>query len=290
MSTLRRIHVYPLKSAGGTSPASAEVTWRGLRRDREFMLVRPDGRHLSQREVPRMALLRPVFDGRRLVVDALDAVTPLVVEARADGDVREVTVHGAPCGGVDQGDEAADWFGALLDVECRLMRFTGRREARSGGGTLRYADAYPFLVISAESLRELNSRLEDPLPMNRFRPNLVVEGLGAFGEDAVRFLRIGDVEIELVRPCKRCVITTTDQDSGVRGREPLRTLATYRARELDGGGRGVVFGQHGIPRTTGTIAVGDAVSAAREAPAGTAYARTGHAGELAGEEANFGTR
>jgi uncharacterized protein len=114
-------------------------------------------------------------------------------------------------------------------------------------------------VISAESLRDLNSRLDDPLPMNRFRPNVVVEGLGPFGEDSARFLRIGEVEIELVRPCARCVITTTDQDSGVRGREPLRTLAAFRTRELDGGGRGVVFGQNGIPRTTGTIAVGDSV-------------------------------
>lgn len=262
---LRALNVYPLKSAGGTSLGSAEVTWRGIRHDREFMLVRPDGRHLSQREVPRMALLRPTFDGRRLVVDALDAVTPLAVEARADGDVREVTVHGTPCGGVDQGDEAADWFGALLDVECRLVRFTGRRESRTGGGTLRYADGYPLLVISAESLRELNSRLDDPLPMNRFRPNVVVEGLGAFGEDSARLLRIGEVEIELVRPCTRCVITTTDQDSGVRGREPLRTLATFRSRELDDGRRGVIFGQNGVPRTTGTITVGDTVSEARQA-------------------------
>jgi uncharacterized protein len=265
--TVRALHVYPLKSAGGTSLTSADVTPTGISGDREFMLIRPDGRHLSQREVPRMALLRPRHDGRRLVVDAPDAVTPLVVEACADGHVREVTVHGTPCEGVDQGDEAAGWFGALLDVECRLVRFTGRRETRTAGGTLRYADGYPLLVISVEPLRDLNSRLEDPLPMNRFRPSIVVEGLGAFGEDSVRFLRIGEVEIELVGPCVRCMIITTDQDSGLRGREPLRTLAAFRTRELDGGGRGVTFGQNGIPRTAGTIAVGDSVTRLAANPA-----------------------
>jgi uncharacterized protein len=263
MITIRALHVYPLKSAGGTPLTRADVTPEGIRHDRELMLVRPDGRHLSQREVPRMALLRPAYDGRRLVVDALDAVTPLVLEPRADGHVREVTVHGTPCGGVDQGDEAADWFGALLDVECRLVRFTGRRATRTAGGTLRYADGYPLLVISAESLRALNSRLDAPLPMNRFRPNIVIEGLGAFGEDAMRFLRLGDVQIELVGPCIRCAIITTDQDSGVRGPEPLRTLATFRTRTLDGGGRGVIFGQNGIPRTAGTVAVGDTVDTVR---------------------------
>ncbi|MFL5910847.1 MAG: MOSC domain-containing protein [Gaiellaceae bacterium] len=257
---VRRLGVYPLKGGGGTWVTSAEVTATGFRHDREFMLVRPGGAHLSQREIARMALLRPEFDGGKLVVDAIDAVTPLVHEIRAEGPVRDVTVHGRPCQGIDQGDEAADWFSALLDTDCRLVRFAGRRATPLGGGTVAYADGYPLHVVSLESLADLNSRLEDPLPVNRFRPNIVLEGLGAWGEDAVERLWIGEVEIELVRPCIRCVVTTTDQNSGVRGPEPLRTLATYRIRRLDDGSRGMIFGQNGIPRTLGTIHAGDPVS------------------------------
>ncbi|GLY78574.1 MOSC domain-containing protein [Actinoallomurus iriomotensis] len=260
-AVVRELTVYPLKSGGGTGLTTAEVTPTGIRYDREFILIRPDGARLSQREVPRMARLRPSYDGQKLVVDALDAVTPLVHEARSDGPLREVRLPRTTCQGVDQGDEAADWFGALLDVECRLVRFAGRRETSRGGGTVAYADGYPLLVISAESLADLNGRLDEPLPMDRFRPSIVVEGLGPFGEDSVRRLWIGPVEIELVRACDRCVITTTDQETGLRGREPLRTLATYRTARDEDGSRGVFFGQNGIPRTCGTIRVGDTVRA-----------------------------
>lgn len=262
-AVVRELNVYPLKSGGGTTLMGAEVTPTGIRHDREFVLIRPDGARLSQREVPRMARLRPSYDGQKLVVDAMDAVTPLVHEARSDGPLRDVRLPATTCQGIDQGDEAADWFGALLDVECRLVRFTGRRETSRGGGTVAYADGYPLLVISAESLADLNGRLEEPLPMNRFRPSIVVEGLRAFGEDSVERLWIGSVEIDLVKPCDRCVITTTDQETGLRGREPLRTLATYRTKPKDGGGQAVFFGQNGIPRTFGTIRVGDAVETAR---------------------------
>jgi uncharacterized protein YcbX len=261
-AVVRRLFVYPLKSGGGTRLESAEVTPTGFRFDREFMLTRPGGAHLSQRELPRMALLSPSYDGEKLVVDALDAVTPLVHRAHLDGPFLDVTVHNRPCQGVDQGDEAADWFNALLDTDCRLVRFAGRRPSTTGGGTVTYVDDFPLLVTSVESLAELNSRLEEPLPMNRFRPNIVIEGLGPWGEDEVIRLTIGAVEIELVKPCARCVITTTDQETALRGREPLRTLATYRTRRLYDGRRGVIFGQNGIPRALGTIRVGDPVEAA----------------------------
>lgn len=260
-AVVRGLYVYPLKSGGGTRLTSAEVTPTGFRHDREFALIRPDGARLSQREVARMATLRPSYDGVTLYVDALGAVTPLVHETSAGGPVRDVRMPAGVCQGVDQGDEAAGWFSALLATECRLVRFTGRRETSRGGGVVAFADGYPLLVISAESLDDLNARLEAPLPMNRFRPSLVVEGLGPYGEDSVKSLRIGAVEIEPIKPCSRCVITTTDQDSGVRGREPLRTLAKYRTRRKDDGSQVVDFGQNAIPRTFGTIRVGDEVVA-----------------------------
>jgi uncharacterized protein YcbX len=260
-AVVSRLYAYPLKSAGGSRLTTAELTPTGFAHDREFMLTRPDGRHLSQRELPHMALLRVSYDGSTLVVDAVDAVTPLVHQVRTASPAWDITLFGEPCQGVDQGEDAADWFSALLHADCRLVRFAGRRETSRGGGTVTYADGYPLHVISAESLEDLNSRLDDPLPMDRFRPSIVLEGLGAYGEDSVKLLRIGDVEIELIEPCRRCVITTTDQTSGARGHEPLRTLATYRLRRTSDGKRGAMFGQNGIPRRLGTIRTGDLVRA-----------------------------
>lgn len=261
-TVVRGLYVYPLKSGGGTRLTTAEVTPTGIRHDREFALIRPDGVRLTQRESARMATLRPSYDGAELFVDARDAVTPLVHEVR-EGPVRDVRLSSRKiCQGVDQGDEAAGWFSALLDVECRLVRFTGRRETTRGGGLVTFNDGYPLLVISAESLDDLNARLDEPVPMNRFRPSIVVEGLGPFGEDEVDLLRAGDgVEIELIKGCDRCVIVTTDQESGRRGREPLRTLASYRTGHKDDGRRAVFFGRHAIPRAFGMIRTGDTVIA-----------------------------
>ena len=256
---VRELNVFPLKSAGGTSLDEAHVTAGGLRHDRQFMLVRPDQRHLSQREAPRLALLRPGYDGAKLTVDAPDAVTPLVHEP-TDGPAVNVSVHRQHCQGVDQGDEAADWFSAYLDTDCRLVRFSGVRHTERGGGTFAFADEYPLLVLSLESLHDLNQRLTEPLPMNRFRPNIVLDGLGPYGEDTVSTLRIGDVEIDLIAPCGRCVITTIDQDTGVRAKEPLRTLATYRTQTFNGE-RQIMFGRHAVPRTFGTITTQDTVTA-----------------------------
>jgi uncharacterized protein YcbX len=253
--TLTELNAYPLKSGGGTALRSAELTPRGLPFDREFMLVTPEGRFLSQRDHARMALMRPSYDGTVLTVDAPGAPR-LVHKAADEGEVREVSVQRSQCQGVDQGDEAAAWFGDLLGADCRLVRFTGLRPTSRGGGEVMFADGYPLLVISAESLADLNARLDEPLPMNRFRPSLVVEGLGPYGEDEVRLLRVGETVIEMVKPCTRCVITTTDQRTAERGREPLRTLASYRTRD-----RGIQFGQNCVPRVLGTLRVGDPVEA-----------------------------
>ncbi|SFP02377.1 MOSC domain-containing protein [Actinomadura madurae] len=251
--TLTELNVYPLKSGAVTALRTAELTARGLPFDREFMLVTPEGRFLSQRDLARMALLRPSYDGEILTVDA-PGVSPLVHKASDVGEVRDVTVQRKECQGVDQGDEAAAWFSELFDIDCRLVRFTGHRPTSRGGGEVMFADGYPLLVISAESLDDLNAHLDEPLPMNRFRPSLVVEGLGPFGEDDVRLLRVGETVIEMVKPCNRCVITTTDQKTAERGREPLRTLASYRNRD-----RGILFGQNCVPRVLGTLTVGDPI-------------------------------
>jgi uncharacterized protein YcbX len=253
------LNVFPIKSAGAVALTAAELTPDGLRHDREFMVVRPDGRHLSQREVPELALLRPSFDGVKLTVRTPLAPAPLVCEV-ADGPALDVTVHRRPCQGVDQGDEAAAWFSGALGLPCRLVRFTGTRPTMLGGGTLTYADGYPVSVLSAESLDDLNRRTGGRLPMARFRPNIVLRGLGPYGEDAVTGLRGHQAVIELIRPCGRCVIINTDQETARRSPEPLRALAGYRTERF-AGAREIMFGRLGIPRTLGTLHVGEELTA-----------------------------
>ncbi|GAA3236738.1 MOSC domain-containing protein [Actinocorallia longicatena] len=256
MTTVTGLNVYPIKSGSGTALSSAEVTPLGFRHDREFMLIDSDGTMLTQRAHPRMALLDVGYDGRLLTVG------DLVHRPVDDGPLIETSVWKDPVTAIDQGEEAATWFSAFLDLKCRLVRFTGHRPTGSGGQTA-FADGYPVLVISQESLDDLNDRLaergEDALPMNRFRPNLVLSGLGPFGEDGVRRIRIGEVELDVVKPCGRCVLTTVDQATGVKGREPLRTLAGYRAQVYEGD-RQIMFGQNAVPRTTGTLHLGESVT------------------------------
>jgi uncharacterized protein YcbX len=233
------LNIFPIKSAGAVPVVQAELTRDGLRHDREFMLVRPDGRHLSQREVPGLALLRPDYDGGKLIVHTPLAAAPLVCEA-LDGPALDVTVHRRPCQGMDQGDEAAGWFSETLGLACRLVALVS--------------------VLSDESLDDLNRRMDARLPMARFRPNIVLHGLGPYGEDPVTRLRGDGVEIELIRPCGRCVIINTDQDTARRSPEPLRALARYRAERF-GGTREIMFGRLGVPRALGTLRVGDELAA-----------------------------
>ncbi|WP_123669551.1 MOSC domain-containing protein [Actinocorallia herbida] len=254
MITVTGLNVHPLKSGSATPVHAADLLETGLRHDREFMLVDAEGRFLSQRKHPRMALLRTAYDGVALDVNGFHhkAVGP------DGGPVVDVTVHGKPCQGVDQGAEAAGFFSDFMGMPVRLVRFTGTRPTGRGGGKVAFEDGYPLLIIGEDSLDDLNGRLAEPVPMNRFRPNIVLSGLGPYGEDSVRRLRIGGVEIELVKPCGRCVLTTVDQDTGVKGREPLATLARYRTAEFDGE-RLIMFGQNAIPRVTGTLHVGQSV-------------------------------
>jgi uncharacterized protein YcbX len=255
-----QLNVYPVKSCAGTPLEEAEIGWRGIARDREYMVVDDDGEFLTQREVPRLALIRPTLreGGVSLLAPGLSA---LEVEIR-DHDRRLVRVWRDRVVAADQGAQAAEWLSTFLHARCRLVRLP-HDVVRSvdpiyGQPTdqVSFADGYPVLLISEESLEDLNSRLAQPLPMNRFRPNVVVRGWGApYGEDEWAEVRIGDdVRLSVVKACARCAITTTDQSTAEHGLEPLRTLATYRLVE-----RGVLFGQNLIPRSTGRIAIGNAV-------------------------------
>jgi hypothetical protein len=259
------LYHYPIKSCAGTALDVAALDARGIVHDREFMLVdAANGRFLTQRELPRMALVTPRLDdgaGTMLTVSAPDA-PPLSVPVRATGPTCEVIVWRDGCRAVDQGDEIARWFAAFLGVACRLVRMADGHErtvdpayATSARDQVGFADGYPLLLISEESLADLNARLAEPLPMNRFRPNIVVAGVGgSFAEDGWSRVRIGETVFHIVKACARCAITTTDQRTATVGKEPLTTLATYRRGE-----RGVLFGQNLIHEGPGSIRRGDRV-------------------------------
>lgn len=255
--TLSALVVYPIKSAGGVAVPQWKVDGFGLRYDRRWMVVDPRGRMMTQRTQPRLALARPAFEGEHLLVRG-PGLEPLRLPLRpAEGVATTVSVWGDRCSALWQGDAAAAWFSRLLGAEAMLVYMpesTWRpAEQAHAPATSRvsFADAFPFLLIFEESLAELNRRLAAPLPMNRFRPNLVTRGGDPFGEDAMGAFAIGDIGLRAAKPCDRCVVTTTDQETSERGLEPLRTLATFRT--LDGK---VYFGQNVVHDRPGHLAVG----------------------------------
>jgi uncharacterized protein YcbX len=258
--TLTGLHTYPVKSLRGLSPASHPVTRLGLAHDRRWMLVNADGRFLTQREQHRLALLSTRIDGDTLIVEGPGRPSLVLPLQGPAGAQLLVTVWSDQVTALDAGDEPAHWFSNFLGLTARLVYFPedGSRQvnldfARAGDDTA-FSDGFPFLLISEASLADLNARLETPVPMRRFRPNLVVSGCGAFAEDRWRRIRIGAVEFRVVKPCSRCVITTLDPETAERGTEPLKTLAAYRRRD-----KRIYFGQNLIHDGTGVLQLGDAI-------------------------------
>ena len=247
---LTALNIYPVKSCRGIVLQSARVLATGLADDRHWMLVRPNGRFVTQRELPRLALVGTGVDAQGLRLSA-PGMPSLAVPRNVAGETRAVTVWKFTGGGIDCGDAAAEWITKYIETPLRLVRFDGsqpRECSREWTGETRaiteFSDGYPVLIISRASLEELNSRLPKPLPMARFRPNLVIDGVGAYDEDRIHELATDDVTLRIVKPCTRCSITTTDQEAGaVDGVEPLATLKQYRFDRALGG---VCFGQNAI--------------------------------------------
>lgn len=248
MPRIAALHVYPVKSCAGVELREARLTAAGLEHDREWMIVTPEGRFVTQRDEPRLATIRVALDQDALTLETAGAGR-LSVPLERRGDAVEVTVWRDRCLASDAGEPAARWLGEVLGRSVRLVRFDPsqpRFSSRDWTGGLdaqnRFSDGYALLAISRASLADLNGRLPAPLPMDRFRPNLELDGLPAYGEDALGDLVAGDVRLRRVKPCTRCVVTTTNQATGeVEGDEPLRTLKSYR---WDAALRGIVFGQN----------------------------------------------
>ncbi|MFH8497085.1 MOSC domain-containing protein [Streptomyces coeruleorubidus] len=263
MARVVELSYYPVKGCAGTSAAQAPLTPAGLAHDRSFMVVSEEGVYRTQRRDPRLAVIRPAVtaDGERLTLSA-PGTEDLHLRVDTTGARQKVDLFGTAYQGIDQGDTAADWLSEVLRVRSRLVRVPPEHDRVTDGmtpGTSGYADSCALHVVSRSTLELLNRKLSErgasPLPMNRFRPNIVLDGWDEpHAEDRARRIRIGDTELGYAKLAIRCAVTLVEQESGARaGPEPLRTLAGYR-RASEGG---IAFGAKFAVLRPGGVPVGD---------------------------------
>lgn len=262
MPTITELNLYPIKSCAGVALREATLTQAGLMTeqiyDREWMVVDAQGEFLSQREYPRMALIQPRIKAETLELRApgmLRLDIPLGLPHPDDARTLKVRVWNDSLTAYDCDDTTAAWFSSFIGTPCRLVRFHSEAQRKvdsnwTGGvaATTLFSDGFPVLVISSAALEDLNEKLaaqqRPSLPMNRFRPNVVIGGTEAFEEDFAQTIRIGAATLAPVKPCARCTIPSVDQATGERGADPLDILQSYRVNpKVDGG---ITFGMNAI--------------------------------------------
>jgi uncharacterized protein len=267
MIQVSRLFIYPIKSLGGISLQTVKLEPRGFALDRRWMLVDENGNFLSQRTKPSMALLQPSitdagievihqqYPSQKIVIPFLPTVKKTL----------RVTVWDDNCEALEMDDNINTWFSEQLQQTCKLvymhdnsMRQVDMRYAPQNAITS-FSDGYPVLLLSEESMLDLNSRLEVELPINRFRPNLVIKGCLPYEEDTMAKIKIGDLELLGVKLCSRCVMTTINQQTAEQQKEPLKTLAGYRNKNNK-----IYFGQNVLYQQVGNISVGDEVAIAQK--------------------------
>ena len=260
MIRIASLHVYPLKSGAGIAVERFNLDRFGPEHDRRWMVVDADGALVTQREQIGLRLVVALPSADRLTLRA-PGLAELEVPRDEGGPKRTVRVWNDLVEAVDSGDSAAGWLSELLGQPVRLAYLPAWGVRRTDpnydpiGGLVAFADGYPILIVGQASLDDLNGRLPSALPMNRFRPNVVVTGTAPYEEDGWRRFSSNGVSFDAVKPCARCVIPTGDQITGERTQEPLRTLATFRKQ-----GGGVMFGMNVVHRKPGTLRVGDGIS------------------------------
>ena len=271
MYTLTEINIYPIKSLGGISLKSSVVEDRGLKFDRRWMLVenashRPvslglKNQFITQRAYPQMALLQvSVKENGLSIKQKSKDISELFIPFNYDHkETRDVIIWDDIVQGSFYDNSIDEWFSEILNVNCRLvymsdLTFRKVNPARVKNKIVSFADGYPFLIIGQSSLDDLNSKLNKPLPMDRFRPNLVFTGGIPFEEDNWNSFKIGEVIFRAIKPCARCVITTIDQETAARDEEPLLTLSKYRKTDNK-----VLFGMNLVCETNGQVIVRDKI-------------------------------
>ncbi|MBI5825683.1 MAG: MOSC domain-containing protein [Chloroflexi bacterium] len=266
MIQLSNLTYYPIKACRGFDLQASNVERMGLEHDRRMMVVTPEGEFLTQREYPKLALITPTLRLRSAPLSENDSVTlsapnfdSIQFGIQRSGATIPVNIWKSEgVSAVDQGEESAQWLSDWLGTPVRLvhiadgfLRKVNSDYAVNADDHTGFADGYPILILSEASLQDLNSKLDSALPMNRFRPNIVVKDCAPFAEDSWKRIRIGDVEMALVKPCARCEVTTTDQVTLERKKEPLKTLGGYRKHKL-----GAIFGMNVIPLNEGRLEIG----------------------------------
>jgi uncharacterized protein YcbX len=255
--TLSSLYFYPVKSLRGIALERAPVDGRGIHFDRHWMVVDSKGDFVTQRQFPRMALIRTALTPTGLRLTAPEQMDLDIAFEPEQIEQQRVQVWGDNCLAQSAGAKAAAWLSQFLGLDCRLffMPESTRREVdptyAAPTDQVGFADGFPFLLISEASLADLNQRLEQPLPMARFRPNLVVSGCEPYAEDSWKRIRIGELTFRVAKPCSRCVIPTINPETAEKSVEPLRTLNSYR-RE----GNKVYFGQNLLHDGIGELKAG----------------------------------
>lgn len=246
---VQELNVYPVKSARGIPKERVRLADTGFEWDRHWLVVREDGMFLTQRTHPSLTQIVTELTDEGLILTARGS-KPLLLPLAPQGPGRPVRIWKDSCEGLDQGDEAAAWVSGVVGEPVRVVRTPATPDRRAspeyagpGPSPLAFPDAFPILVCNRASLVDLNTRLPEPLPMERFRPNLVLDGLPPFAEDRIAAIEIGPITLTLVKPCTRCIIPSTDQRTGIRGFDPLPVLRTFRFdRKL----LGVTFGENAV--------------------------------------------
>jgi uncharacterized protein len=264
MLTVSQLFVYPIKSMGGIKTSSVAVTDRGLKYDRRWILVDSANQFLTQREFPKMALLKVQIEqeGLRVVLSTDLGKQVFIPFIPLGKELEKVTIWNAVCDALNVTKQIDAWFSDILGIACKLMYMPEETmrpvDTTSGykptGKFTSFADAYPFLLLGESSVADLNSRLETPVLINRFRPNIVFTGGTPYQEDTIENFIINGVNFTGLENCGRCAIVTIDQVTAAKGKEPLKTLATYRKRDNQ-----IYFGQNVVHTGTGIINVGDEI-------------------------------
>jgi len=259
MLQISELYTYPIKSLGGIKLDKALITDRGFKYDRRWMLIDANNRFISQRENAPMALLSVSIENDFLTITNTRNKALINIPLNPlKQELIPVTIWDDTCMAQPVSDEADEWFTNTLKMNCRLVympdeteRFTDQQYTPRNSITS-FSDAYPFLIIGQASLDDLNKRLSNTLPINRFRPNIVFTGGAPYQEDTMDNFTINGISFKGVKLCARCNIITIDQSDASTGKEPTKTLASYRAKNNK-----ILFGQNIIAIDPGTISVGD---------------------------------
>jgi len=257
---LSGLYVYPIKSLGGISLQTAKLEESGLQYDRRWMLVDEEGIFITQRKHFKLALLKVnIADGKLSVSHKKSPAQNISFSLDEDtGEQISVVIWNDTATAIEVNKTVSDWFSNFLEFKVRLVKMQAAEKRMvdpryaSNNEVVSFADGYPCLIIGQSSLDGLNEKLEEPILMNRFRPNFVFTGGEPHVEDSFKDFQIGQVLFSAVKPCARCVLITIDQQTGEKGQEPLRTLAGYRTV-----GKKILFGQNLLHQQSGVISVGD---------------------------------